>query len=160
MPRRVIVAAVVLAIGSTLWGQDKKPSFRTGRQPARPSLTGKSSNLLVSPARLQRIRTLYIAPMDNHLHLRLAEQFSSWKRFRLVATEKQADAVIKGTCFAARRLKMVKSEIYIREGRSGTPVWQDNVRLAYNPPSLNQVVGQMAVLLVDHLRHTMQTKRR
>ena len=98
--------------------------------------------------------------MDNNLNLKLAEQFSGWKRFGLMATEKQADAVIRGTCFAARRLKMVKSEIYIRESRSGAPVWQDSMSLAYNPLSLNQVVGQIAVLLVDHFRHTVQTKSR
>ena len=164
--RRILpVAALCLSLGLGLCGplqaqrqqRQRQPSLsRDGRAPARPSLTGESSHLLVSAKRLKSVRKVYIAPIDHRLKHRLEEQLTESGLFQVVEVERKADAVIKGTCFAARRLKKVKAEIYMRDRRSGMPMWQDSLRLSYNPPPVAEVVDEIAILMVKHLRTTLQ----
>lgn len=160
MQRTVLTLLALLGISCALVAQAKKPSLSSGRPDDRPSLTGKSSFLLVSSRKMSRVRRIYIAPMENNLDSRLTEAFARWGRFDIVGSEKEADAIVMGTCFAARRLKMVKSDIFFRARRTREPLWQDSLRLPYNPPTVNKVVSEMAVSLVDHLRTSMQNAKR
>ncbi|MEE8176597.1 MAG: hypothetical protein V3T65_01220, partial [Acidobacteriota bacterium] len=104
MQRTVLTLMALLGMLCGLAAQQKKPSLSTGRSDDRPSLTGKSSYLLVSSRKMRSVRRLYIAPMENKLDFKLTEAFVRWGRFEIVGSEKEADAVVKGTCFAARRL--------------------------------------------------------
>ncbi|MEE8256590.1 MAG: hypothetical protein V3R60_01765 [Acidobacteriota bacterium] len=160
MQRTVLTLLALLGMSCARAAQEKKPSLTTGRPDDRPSLTGKSSYLLASSRKMRSVRRLYIAPMENKLDFKLTEAFVRWGRFEIVGSEKEADAVVKGTCFAARRLKMVKSDIYIRARRTREPLWQDNLRLPYNPPTVEKVVGEMATSMVAHLRASMQNSKR
>ncbi len=156
LPVAALSLCLCLCLGGPLQAQRRPPSLSQGRAPDRPSLTGESSHLLVSAQRLKSVRKVYIGPIDNRLKQRLEEQFSEWGLFQVVSVERKADAVIKGTCFAGRRLKKVKAEIYMRDRRSGAPMWQDSLRLSYNPPPVAEVVDEIAILMVKHLRTILQ----
>lgn len=159
MQRDMLILLAFLMFFPPLEAQEKRPSLLSGRPNPSPSLTGRSSSMFGSTKKMKKVRRIYIAPMENRLNLKLAEAFLHWGRFEIVTTEKEADAVIVGTCFAARRLKTVKSDIYIRTRRTREPLWQGNLRLSYNPPTVEQVVGKIASSMVDHLRLSMQDSK-
>ncbi len=160
MKRDMLILLAFLVLSPPLEAQEKRPSLLTGRAKSPPLLSGRSSHMLGSSKKMKKVRRIYIAPMENRLNFKLAEAFLHWGRFEIVATEKEADAVIVGTCFAARRLKTVKSDIYIRTRRTREPLWHGNLRLPYNPPKVEKVVGKIGSLMVDHLRLSMQDSKR
>ncbi len=167
---------MLLVSGSAVWAQQKpsldqepqqqKPSLGQERSEERPSLgkqpslSGPRSSTTTDARKLMRIRTIFVERIDNLLSEKLVNGLSKTGRFRIVANRNQADAVLRGTCFDSRRLKTVHSEVYISERGNGASIWQDSVRRRYNPPPLDKVVDDTAVLILGHLTESLQEAQR
>jgi len=127
--------------------QPRKPTL--GPAPA-PSLYGPRTSNTIDARKLMRVRRIYVERIDNSLSEKLVEGFAKTRRFRIVASRNEADAVLRGTCVSLRRMKTVHSEVYLND-MNGAAVWQDNVRRPYNPPTLDAAVSETASLIVTHL---------
>jgi hypothetical protein len=127
--------------------QPRKPTL--GPAPA-PSLYGPRTSNTTDARKLMRVRRIYVERIDNSLSEKLVEGFAKTRRFRIVASRNEADAVLRGTCVSLRRMKTVHSEVYLND-MNGAAVWQDNVRRPYNPPTLEAAVSETASLIVTHL---------
>jgi hypothetical protein len=136
---------LLLVPGLAAWGQ-QKPTL--GKQ--EPSLHGPRSATTTDPRRLSRVRAVYVERIDNSLSDRLMEGLSKSGRFRVVADRGEADAVLRGTCSDYRRLKTVRTEVYLNDS-GGESIWQDNVRRPYNPPPLKTAVDETADIILAHL---------
>jgi hypothetical protein len=137
--------------------QQKRPTL--GPAPA-PSLRGPRNYNIVDAHRLVRVQKVYVERMDNSLGQKLIEELSKGRRLHVVADRKDADAILRGTCFDSRRLKSVRSEVYLNDPH-GPAIWQDSVRRAYNPPALRVAVSQTANLIVEHLAESiLEAERR
>jgi|SRR5271157_2426545 len=162
--------AVCLLAGLAMGAQagqkgDQLPSKeQTQQQEERPTLgpqngpgleSGPLTSTTMDLRRLMRIRTLYIASIDNSLSDKLISALGKWGRFRLVTKEKDADAILRGSCLESRRLKRVHSEVFISD-RNGASVWQDNIYRPFNPPALDQAVNDTATLVEAHLERTLR----
>jgi hypothetical protein len=131
--------------------EQKRPTL--GAAPA-PSLHGPRSSSITDPRKLLTVRKIYVERMDNSLGEKLIEGLAKTHRLRIVADPKEADAVLRGTCFDSRRLKSVRSEVYLND-RNGASIWQDSVRRPYNPPPLQAAVSESADLIVTHLAESI-----
>jgi len=127
--------------------QPRKPTL--GPAPA-PSLYGPRTSNTTDARKLMRVRRIYVERIDNSLSEKLVEGFAKTRRFRIVASRGEADAVLRGTCVSLRRMKTVHSEVYLND-MNGAAVWQDNVRRPYNPPTLEAAVSETVTLIVTHL---------
>lgn len=136
--------------------QQRRPTL--GPAPA-PSLRGPRNSNIVDAHRLARVQKVYVERMDNSLGEKLIEELAKGRRLRVVADRKDADAVLRGTCFDLRRLKSVRSEVYLND-TNGAAIWQDSVRRPYNPPPLDAAVSQTADLIVTHLGESMMEAER
>ena len=129
----------------------KRPTL--GPAPA-PTLYGPKTSTTADPRRLSRVKKIYIERMDNALDERLIEALAKARRFRIVGDRKEADAVLRGTCFDARRLKVLRSEVYLNEV-SGASIWQDSIRRPINPPKIEVAVSETATIIVSHLSDSL-----
>lgn len=138
-------------------GQEQGPPRRPtlGPQPA-PSLRGgpRSANT-IDPRRLMRVRKIYIERMDHSLSDQLVERIGTSGRFQIVADREEADAVLRGTCLDLRRLRAVRSEVYLNDRVTGAAIWQDNVRRPFNPPVLSKAVQETAVMIMNNLAESV-----
>lgn len=119
-----------------------------------PSLGGAKTSTTTSPRGLVRVKTIYVERMDNGLHEKLIEVLSKNRRITLVGDTKDADAILRGTCFDSRRLKMLRSEVYLNSV-TGASIWQDSVRRPINPPKLDAAVAEAAAMIAAHLSESM-----
>lgn len=136
----------------------KAPDDNTTRPPTlgpAPSLNGPNTAKTNDPHRLLRVRTIYIESIDNSLSDKLAEDISKSGPFRIVASAKEADAVMRGTCLDSVRLKHVHSEVFL-SGHNGESIWQDVVRRPYRPPTLEKAVDDTAAAIVGDLRASVR----
>jgi hypothetical protein len=131
--------------------EQQRPTL--GPAPA-PSLRGPRNANIMDARRLARVQKIYVERMDNSLGEKLIEGLSKTHRLRVVADRKDADAVLRGTCFDSRRLKSLRSEVYLND-TNGAAIWQDSVRRPYNPPPLDAAVSQTAGLIVEHLAESI-----
>lgn len=120
-----------------------------------PSLNGPHTSKTTDGRHLLRIHAIYVEGMDNHLSDRIAEEISKEGPFRIVASPKEADAVMRGTCLDSVRLKHVHSEVFL-SGRNGESIWQDVVRRPYRPPTLAKAVDETAEAIVGDLRASIR----
>ena len=131
--------------------EQKKEQRPTLGPSSEESLGGPSSAVTNDPARLARTRKIYIENIDNRLNDKLLDGLGRSGRFRIVAERSQADAILRGTCFESRRLKTVHSEVYLNDRVTGKSIWQDSVRVPYNPPSLAKAVDRTTKEILKHL---------
>ncbi len=117
--------------------------------------SGPMTASVIDVRKLLRIHTLYVENIDNSLSDKLVADLGKLGRFRLVTKEKEADAVVRGSCLESRRLKRVHSEVFISD-HNGASIWQDTIYRPYNPPALDQVINDTAELIVDHLERTVR----
>ncbi len=117
--------------------------------------SGPMTASVIDIHKLLRIHTLYIENIDNSLSDKLVQTLGKLGRFRLVTKEKEADAVVRGSCLESRRLKRVHSEVFISD-QNGASVWQDTIYRSYNPPALDQAINDTAELIADHLERTVR----
>jgi hypothetical protein len=137
--------------------QPRRPTL--GPTPA-PSLRGPRSANIVDARKLAGVEKIYVERMDNSLAEKLTEDLAKTRRFQVVADRKDADAVLRGTCFDSRHLKSVRTEVYLNDIH-GAAIWQDRVRCPYNPPPLDAAVSQTADLIVEHLSESkLEAERR
>jgi len=173
MKRGVLFLAAVLTLSMPGWGQQEDqqqqeqqqhqqeaPRPTLGPPPSAPSLGGPRNSTTNDARRLLRIRTIYIERIDNSLSDKLADGLTKKGLLRVVESRKQADAVLRGTCFDSRRLKSVHAEVFISDVSSGASIWQDIVRQHYNPPPLSKVIDDTAALIVTHLTESIQEAQR
>ena len=151
---RYICLAMFLMLGPGARGQ-QKPSL--GEQ--EPSLHGPHTSSTTDARKLLRVRTIYVQRIDNALSDKLMEGLSKTGRFRIAADRQEADAVLRGTCSEYRRLRTVRSEVYLND-RTGAPIWQDSVRRPYNPPRLEEAVGETAESILAHLAESIHRAER
>jgi len=166
--------AICLLVGTLVWAQaGQKAEQPPADEPApheqpppeqRPTLGPAPAPTLGSGPRtattndfrkLMRIHSLYIERIDNALSDRLVEAIAKSGRFRIVTKAKEADGTVRGSCLELRRLKRVHSEVFISD-RSGASVWQDTVYRPFNPPTLDQAVGDTAALVAEHLEESVR----
>jgi hypothetical protein len=120
-----------------------------------PSLGGGSkTSSTTDRRRLLRVKKIYVERMDNNLHEKLIAALAKTKRFQLVGDYKEADAVMRGTCLDMRRLKLLRSEVYLNEVH-GASIWQDNVRRPINPPAVKAAVAETADIIAAHLGESL-----
>ncbi|HEY6292487.1 MAG TPA: hypothetical protein VI455_13140 [Terriglobia bacterium] len=115
-----------------------------------PSLAGPHAANTNNPRQLLQVHAIFIEPIDNGLADKLMEEIGNKGPFRIVANRREADAVLRGTCFDSTRLKTVHSEVFLT-GRSGDSIWQDVIRQPYKPPPLAQAVATTAQVVVEDL---------
>jgi len=141
--------------------QDQQfPSRRPTLGPApAPSLYGPKTSSTTDAHKLLRVHKIYIERMDNALDEKLTERLATSRRFQLVGERKEADAVLRGTCFDSRRLKLLRSEVYLNDPR-GAPIWQDSLRRPFNPPALATAVSDTANLIASHLSESLTEAER
>lgn len=135
--------------------QQQQPQKRPTLGPApAPSLYGPKTSNTIDARRLLRVRKIFVERIDNLLGERIMEGLAKTSRFHIVADRKEADAVMRGTCFDQRRLKVVRSEVYLNDP-TGASIWQDSVRRPFNPPKLEAAVGESATLILTHLTESV-----
>jgi hypothetical protein len=159
----LMAGVAISALGGQTSGR-QNPQAESQQPEDRPTLgprngpgidSGPLTSTTTDIRRLMRIRTLYIENIDNSLSDKLVEALGKWGRIRLVTKEKDADAILRGSCLESRRLKRVHSEVYISD-HYGKSVWQDTIYRPFNPPTLDQAVSDTATLVADHLQRTVQ----
>ncbi len=161
----------LLTLSQPSWAQQKdrppeKPSEGAPQNrptlgpPPTPSLHGPRSSTTTDASKLLRIKKIFVERMDNQLSDKLTEGLAKLGRFRIVLDEKEADAVMRGSCLDSRRLKSVHSEVFISDRASGSSIWQDNVRHPFNPPGLEKAVDETATTILEHLNDDMTSAQR
>jgi hypothetical protein len=124
--------------------------------PSRPSLEGPGHTRTANPRMLVKMRKVYIQRIDHNLNVKLTDDLSKVSWLKVVKNEDEADAIVRGTCFDLRRLKRLHAEIYISDRVSGKSIWQDVIRVPYNPPDLMKAVDHAATEIVAHLNQSVR----
>jgi len=143
--------AIYLALLPALHGQ-QRPTLG----PSNPSLRGPASSQTANPDLLVRMRKIYIHRMDHNLNEKLADDLAHVSWVKVVDKSDEADAIVRGTCFSLRRLKRLHAEVYISDRVSGESIWQDVIRVPYDPPSLPKAVDQAASEILTHLSQSIR----
>ena len=123
--------------------------------PSRPSLEGPTNTRIANPRRLVKMRKVYIERIDHNLNVKLADDIAHVSWLKVVDNEDEADAIVRGTCFDLRRLKRLHAEVYISDRVTGKSIWQDVVRVPYDPAALQKAVDQAASDILAHLNESM-----
>jgi len=144
--------AMCLALLPPLYGQ-KRPTLG----PSGPSLRGPAASQTANPALLVKMRKVYIERMDDNLNEKLEGALAHVSWVKVVDKSDEADAIIRGTCFSLRRLKRLHAEVYISDRVTGESIWQDVVRVPYDPPGLPKAVDQAASEILLHLDQSIRT---
>lgn len=173
---RLLYSPAVLILAAALWAQQEPPRPEQDRAPDQqqdqsqqqpqpqkrptlgpapaPTLYGPKTSNTIDARRLLRVRKIFVERIDNSLGEKIMEGLAKTRRFHIVADRKEADAVMRGTCFDQRRLKVVRAEVYLND-LSGASIWQDSVRRPFNPPTLDAAVGETATLILSHLTESV-----
>jgi hypothetical protein len=147
----ILALAMCLAPVPALFGQ-QAPTLG----PSRPSLRGPGNTRTANPRMLVKMRKVYIQRIDHNLNVKLADDLAHVSWLKVVDKEEQADAIVRGTCFDLRRLKRLHAEIYISDRVTGKSIWQDAIRVPYNPPDLTKAVDHAASEILAHLNQSVR----
>lgn len=143
--------AMCLVLIPVLHGQ-QRPTLG----PSQPSLEGPTSSHTADRRLLLGMRKIYIQRIDHNLNKTLSDDLAHVSWIRVVDKPDEADAIVRGTCFGLRRLKRLHAEIYINDRTSGKSIWQDVIRVPYNPPALPKAVDDAAAEIVAHLNQSIR----
>jgi hypothetical protein len=167
MKLQILILAALLVQGSTGAGQENKAPEKPPNRPTlgpepggAPSLYGPHNSTTNDARRLLRVHALYVERIDNNLSDKLVSAFAKAGRFRVTEKRDEADAVLRGTCFDSHRLKVVHTEIFISDRRTGSPIWQDIIHQPYNPPPLSDAVNTTALAVLKHLTDSVEEAER
>lgn len=170
--RRTSICLLALLVSCPMgWTQADKPApeqHDQGQSKPRPTLgpptpsspSGPRSSTTNDARRLLHIKKIFIQNIDNMLSDKLVEDLGKTGPFRIVAEVKEADAVMRGTCFESRRLKSLHSEVFISDRVTGASIWQDTILRPFNPPVLQKAVDDTAALIIQHLNDDVQQAQR
>jgi len=128
--------------------------------PSRPSLEGPRNTRTANPRRLVKMRTVYIQRIDHNLNVKLADDLAHVSWLKVVKNKDKADAIVRGTCFDLRSLKRLHAEVYINDRVTGKSIWQDVVRVPYNPAAPQKAVDQAASDILEHLNQSIHSAAR
>lgn len=142
---------MLLAPGAVLHSQ-QRPTLG----PSRPSMRGPGSSQTANPRMLVRMRKIYIQRIDHNLNVKLADDLAHVSWIKVVNKPDEADAIVRGTCFSLQRLRRLHAEVYISDRVSGKSIWQDVIRVPYNPPTLSKAVDKAAAEILAHLSQSMR----
>lgn len=129
----------------------KRPSL--GPAPP-PTLMGPRTSTTNDPRKLLRVKKVYVERMENNLHEKLIEALTKIHRFSLVGDYSEADAVLRGTCMDMKRLKTLKTDVFLNEV-NGASLWQDIVRRPINPPTVEVAATETSEIIATHLADSM-----
>ncbi len=138
-------------VSITALGAQQAPTLGTSR----PSLEGPSHTRTANPRMLVNMRKVYIERIDHNLNVKLADDLAHVSWLKVVNKEDDADAIVRGTCFNLRRLKRLHAEIYISDRVTGKSIWQDIVRVPYDPAAPQKSVDRAASDILEHLNQSM-----
>ena len=124
--------------------------------PESPSLRGPGSSHTNNPGLLLKMRRVYIQRIDHNFNEVLVDDMAHVSWIKVVDKPSQADAIVRGTCFSLRRLKRLHTEVYITDRISGVSIWQDVVRVPYDPPALSKAVDDAAAQVLADLNHSLR----
>jgi hypothetical protein len=147
----VVCCLVTLFAASGVLHSQQRPTLG----PSEPSMRGPGSSRTANPRMLLRMRKIYIQRIDNNLNERLADDLAHVSWVKVVDKPEEADAIVRGTCFDLRRLKRLHAEVYISDRVSGKSIWQDVIRVPYNPPGLPKAVADAATEILAHLNQSI-----
>lgn len=148
-----VVGCLVVLLGSAVaLHSQQRPTLG----PSQPSMRGPGSSQTADRRLLLRMRNIYIQRIDNDLNRRLADDLAHASWVKVVDKPDEADAIVRGTCFGLRRLKRLHAEIYINDRVTGKSIWQDVIRVPYNPPTLSKAVGDAAAEILSHLSQSIR----
>jgi hypothetical protein len=119
---------------------------------AAPSLGGPRASNVVDPRRLMRVQKVFVQRIDNNLSEKLIAALSKGDLFQVVSKRQEADAIFGGSCFEARRIKKVHTEVMLSDRITEKIIWQDVIRLPFNPPPLESAVNATVSEILTHLR--------
>jgi hypothetical protein len=119
---------------------------------AAPTLGGPRASNIADPRRLMRVRKVFIQRIDNRLSEKLMEALSKGDLFQVVSERQEADAILGGSCFEARRIRKVHTEVFLSDRVTEKVIWQDTIRLPFNPPPLESAVNATVSEILAHLR--------
>ncbi len=142
---------MLLAPGAVLHSQ-QRPTLG----PSEPSLRGPGSSQTANPRRLLQMRRIYIDRIDHDLNVKLADDLAHVSWIKVVNKRDEADAIVRGSCFSLRNLKRLHAEVYINDRVTGKSIWQDAIRVPYNPPALSKAVDEAAAEILSHLSQSMR----
>jgi hypothetical protein len=151
--RRLIWGLVMCLVSISALYSQQAPTLG----PSRPSLEGPSSTRTANPRMLLKMRKVYIERIDNNLNEQLEDDLAHVSWLKVVKSEEDADAIVRGTCFDLRRLKRLHAEVYITDRVTGKSIWQDAIRVSYTSPDLTKAVDQAATEIVAHLNESVRT---
>ncbi len=152
----VAMVLIFLASAPPAFCQQRRPTLG----PSTPTLGGPGTGRTVNRKRLLSVRKIYIESIDHKLSEKIREDLAGSTMLRVVDKPKDADAVLRGTCFRSSRLKHLHSEVYLTKRVSGAPVWQDVVYVPWNPPGLGKAVDKSAAEIVTHLFQSIRQAQR
>lgn len=144
--------AAICMVSITAFGGQQRPTLR----PSQPAFEGLGSSQTVNPHLLLRMRKVYIQRIDNGLSERLAADLARDSEVKVVDKSDEADAIVRGTCFRLQNLKRLHAEVYINDRITGKSIWQDVVRVPYNPPTLPNAVTRVAAEVLAHLNQSIR----
>jgi len=124
--------------------------------PSEPSLNGPASSQTANAGLLVRMRKIYIERIDYNLNEKLSGDLARVSWVKVVDKPEEADAIVRGTCFSLRRLKRLHAEVYFSDRISGKSIWQDVIRIPYDPPALPKAVDQAAAEIMAHLNQSIR----
>src|ERR1019366_8329770 len=87
-----------------------------------PSLNGPQPSTTTDLRKLARLNKIYVERIDNQLSDKLIEGLAKLGRFQVVTNVKEADGILRGTCFDSRHLKSVHSEVFITDRTTGASI--------------------------------------
>lgn len=165
-----LLCSMIFLLAAGIYGQQnssqQRPTLGPEPAPNRPSLGGEAPSLMgpmnakiLDPVKLRMVHKVFIDLIDNSLNLKLMQQLSTRGRFQVVDNRREADAILKGTCFDSPHLKDVHSELFLT-GQNGKPIWQDIIHLPYNPPPLRRAIVETAMKATADLRASIEAVER
>ena len=150
--KHVVFCLVMVFVEAGMLHSQQRPTLG----PSEPSMRGPGSSQTANPRMLVRMRKIYIQRIDNNLNERLTDDLAHVSWVKVVDKPEEADAIVRGTCFGLRRLKRLHAEVYISDRISGKSIWQDVIRVPYNPPALPKAVDDAAAEILVHLSQSIR----
>lgn len=156
MKHLLTMVLIFLTSAAPAFSQQRRPTLG----PSTPTLNGPGRGRTVNPKGLLSVRKIYIEPIDNKLSEKIREDLVGATMLQVVDKPKDADAILRGTCFRSSSLKHLHSEVYLSKKVSGAPVWQDVVYVPWDPPGLGKAVDKSAAEIVTHLFKSIRQAQR
>lgn len=153
--KHVVWSLAICLVSIPLLHAQQRPTLGPSGSGA-PSLRGPVSSRTINRKKLLKMRKIYIQRIDHNLNEILTKDFAHVSWVKVVDEPSKADAIVRGTCFSLRSLKRLHAEIYISDRVTGAAIWEDVVRVPYNPPDLSKAVDNAAARFLGDLNQSIQ----